>query len=75
LAAFSDFLRTFDPIYSIFFNKEKTMSDILLWAFNINAWITIVTVIVLMGVLLLTKVRTDAVFLIAIGVMFCHRCA
>jgi len=46
------------------------MSDILLWAFNINAWITIVTVIVLMGVLLLTKVRTDAVFLIAIGVMF-----
>lgn len=46
------------------------MNEIMLGAFNLNAWITIVTLIVLIGVLLLTKVRTDAVFMIAIGVLY-----
>ena len=37
---------------------------------DIYAWITIVTVIAVIGVLLLKKIRTDAVFLIAIGILF-----
>ena len=43
---------------------------ILLWGLGMNAWITIATVITMIGVMLLTKVRTDAVMLIAIGVLF-----
>ena len=42
----------------------------LLWGFSIDAWITIATVMVVIVVMLLTKVRTDAVMLIAIGVLF-----
>ena len=37
---------------------------------DIYAWITLITVIAVMGVLLFTKIRTDAVFLIAIGILF-----
>ena len=37
---------------------------------DIYAWITIVTVIAVIGVLLLKKIRTDAVFLMAIGILF-----
>lgn len=37
---------------------------------DIYAWITIVTVISVIGVLLLKKIRTDAVFLMAIGILF-----
>ena len=40
------------------------------WGLGIDAWITIATVIAVVGVMLLTKVRTDAVMLIAIGVLF-----
>jgi len=37
---------------------------------DIYAWITIVTVIAVIGVLLMKKIRTDAVFLMAIGILF-----
>ena len=43
---------------------------IQLWGLSIDAWITIVTVMAVIVVMLLTKVRTDAVMLIAIGVLF-----
>ena len=43
---------------------------IQLWGLGIDAWITIVTVMAVIVVMLLTKVRTDAVMLIAIGVLF-----
>ena len=43
---------------------------ILFWGLGIDAWITIATVMAVVGVMLLTKVRTDAVMLIAIGVLF-----
>jgi len=42
----------------------------LLWGLGIDAWITIATVMAVIGVMLLTKVRTDAVMLIAIGMLF-----
>ena len=44
--------------------------NILLWGFSIDAWMTIATVIAVIVVMLTTKVRTDAVMLIAIGVLF-----
>ena len=47
-------------------------NDIILWGFGIDAWITIATVVGVITVMLLTKVRADAVVLIAIGVLFCH---
>ena len=43
---------------------------ILFWGLGIDAWITIATVITIIGVMLFTKIRTDAVMLIAIGVLF-----
>jgi anti-anti-sigma factor len=43
---------------------------ILLWGLSLDAWITIATVITIITVMLLTKVRTDAVMLIAISVLF-----
>ena len=43
---------------------------ILLWGLSIDAWITIATVITIITVMLCTKVRTDAVMLIAVGVLF-----
>ena len=45
-------------------------SIFLLWGFSIDVWITIATVMAVIGVMLFTKVRTDAVMLIAIGVLF-----
>ncbi len=42
----------------------------ILWGFSIDAWITIATVMGVIVVMLKTKVRTDAVMLIAIGVLF-----
>ena len=44
--------------------------NILLWGFSIDAWITIATVMGVIVVMLMTKVRADAVMLIAIGVLF-----
>lgn len=38
--------------------------------FNLHAWITIVTVLAMFATLLLTKLRTDLVFLAAIGVLY-----
>ena len=38
--------------------------------FNIDAWITIVTVLTMFSILLFTKLRSDLVFLGAIGVLF-----
>ena len=37
--------------------------------FNLYAWITIVTVLVMFTTLLFTKLRVDTVFLAAIGVL------
>lgn len=37
----------------------------LLWGLTIDAWITIVTVMTIIGVMLFSKVRTDALMLIA----------
>ena len=45
-------------------------NDIILWGFSIDAWITIATVMAVIVVMLMTKVRADAVMLIAIGVLF-----
>ena len=42
----------------------------IFWGFNLHAWITIVTVLTMFSVLLLTKLRTDAVFLGAIAILF-----
>ena len=46
------------------------MKAILLWDLGIDAWITIATVTAVIVVMLMTKVRTDAVMLIAVGVLF-----
>ena len=46
------------------------LNDMMLWGFSIGAWITIATVMAVIAVMLLTKVRADAVMLIAIGVLF-----
>ena len=42
----------------------------ILWGLGIDAWITIITVVAVVAVMLMTKVRADAVMLIAIGVLF-----
>ena len=42
----------------------------LLWGFSIDAWMTIATVMAVICVMLFSKLRTDAVMLIAIGVLF-----
>jgi di/tricarboxylate transporter len=46
------------------------MGTIEFLGFNIHAWITIATVLTMFTVLLTTKLRTDLVFLGAIGVLF-----
>lgn len=38
--------------------------------FGLDAWITIITVLGLFSVLLFTKIRSDLVFLAAIGILF-----
>ena len=42
----------------------------LFWGLSVQAWITIVTVLTMFSVLLFTKLRSDLVFLGAIGVLF-----
>ncbi len=49
---------------------EMQNEIMLIWGLSIDAWITIATVITIITVMLCTKVRTDAVMLIAIGVLF-----
>jgi len=39
------------------------MEEFIFLGLNMHAWITIVTVLALFGILLFTKVRADAVFL------------
>ena len=46
------------------------MESIYFLGFNLNAWITILTVLTLFSVLLFTKIRSDMVFLGAIAVLF-----
>ena len=46
------------------------METIEFWGFNIQAWITIATVLAMFTVMLTTKLRADMVFLGAIGVLF-----
>ena len=46
------------------------MESSLFLGFNIYAWITIVTVLGMFTTLLFTKIRTDMVFLAAIGILF-----
>ena len=38
--------------------------------FSIHAWITIVTVLTMFSVMLFTKLRSDLVFLAAMGILF-----
>ena len=47
-----------------------TMETELFLGFNLDAWITIVTVLGMFTILLFTKLRSDLVFLGAIGVLF-----
>ena len=46
------------------------MESFVLFGFSIYAWITIITVLTMFTVLLLTKLRTDLVFLGAIAVLY-----
>lgn len=46
------------------------METELFWGFTLHAWITIVTVLGMFITLLCTKLRTDLVFLCAIGVLY-----
>ena len=46
------------------------MDTELFFGVNLDAWITIVTVLVMFSVLLFTKLRSDMVFLGAIGVLY-----
>ena len=46
------------------------MNEFLFLGFSIHAWITIITVLTMFTVLLFTKLRSDLVFLGAIGILF-----
>ena len=46
------------------------MESIILWGLNLNAWITIATVLSLFTILLFTKLRADLVFLGAISILY-----
>ena len=46
------------------------MEEFVFLGFNLDAWITIVTVIALFSILLFTKIRTDAVFFAAICILY-----
>ena len=46
------------------------METIMIFGFGIDAWITIVTVLGMFSVLLFTKLRSDLVFLSAIGILY-----
>jgi len=45
------------------------MDEFVFWGFNLHAWITIATVLVMFTVLLFTKIRADVVFLGALGIL------
>ena len=46
------------------------MDSIFFWGFSLHAWITIATVLTMFSVLLFTKLRSDLVFLGAMGILF-----
>ena len=46
------------------------METIIFCGFNLYAWITIVTVLGMFTTLLLTKIRTDVVFMAAVGMLY-----
>ena len=46
------------------------MDSIVFLGFNLDAWITIITVLGMFTILLFTKVRSDMVFLGAIGILY-----
>ena len=46
------------------------METELFLGFNLHAWITIVTVLAMFTTLLMTKLRTDLVFMAAVGVLY-----
>ena len=46
------------------------MESFILWGLNLNAWITIATVLSMFTILLFTKLRADLVFLGAISILF-----
>ena len=46
------------------------MDDVVFGGFNLQAWITIATVLTMFAVMLMTKLRADVVFLAAMGVLF-----
>ena len=46
------------------------MDSIIFWGFSLDAWITIVTVFGMFAILLLSRWRSDLVFLGAIGVLY-----
>ena len=70
----TNIMRTFASvlIIVIFSNtiNKIIMETELFWGFNLQAWITIVTVLGMFTTLLLTKLRADVVFMAAIGVLF-----
>jgi di/tricarboxylate transporter len=50
--------------------SNAVMETELFLGFNLYAWITIVTVLAMFTTLLFTKLRTDVVFMAAVGVLF-----
>lgn len=46
------------------------MEEFCLLGFGLDAWITIVTVLGMFSILLFTKLRSDLVFLAAIGILY-----
>ena len=42
----------------------------MFWGFGLDAWITIVTVLAMFSVLLFTRMRSDVVFLCAVGILY-----
>ena len=49
---------------------KRGMESFVFWGFGLNAWITIITVFAMFSVLLFTKLRSDVVFLCAVGVLY-----
>ncbi len=49
------------------------MDSIVFLGFGLHAWITIITVLAMFSVLLFTKLRSDVVFLCAVGVLYITR--
>ena len=46
------------------------METFVFLGFGIDAWITIVTILAMFAVMLFTKLRSDVVFLSAVGILY-----